>query len=166
LSLALVGIIYSCDPCMKKFKRLSTLKIHIFSHIKDAKIFKCPKTTCESGFKSQAIAIKHIQHFHREDRVSLIELLKRSKYTTIFRSFTALIDYHNYLNIKNPFLDNFCFGCFSYPRSMVEHPCTKMFYNLQQCPACKCEVESGCLGVHVMSDECCRQGILVKDFDG
>lgn len=157
--------IYSCDLCMKKFKRLSTLKIHIFSHIRDAKIFKCPKTSCDSGFKSQSIATKHILHFHRDEKAGLIEILKRSKFSSVFRSFTALIDYFKLYKTPNPFIGAFCFGCFTYPRSMNDHPCTKMFYSLTQCPSCKGDVQHGDLERHVFSVDCTRPGISIKDVN-
>ncbi|KAM0678541.1 hypothetical protein BDAP_000944 [Binucleata daphniae] len=158
---------YSCDPCMKKFKRLSTLKIHIFSHIKDADIFKCPKVNCDSGFKSQSIAIKHIQHFHDTDKHILIEHLKISKFSSIFRSYTTLLDYYKtyHPNMFNPFLGNFCFGCFTYPRSLKDHPCSKVFYSLTQCPTCRKEIICGELENHVVTEYCIRTIPNVKDFE-
>ncbi|KAM0673158.1 hypothetical protein GVAV_003320 [Gurleya vavrai] len=158
---------YTCDPCMKRFKRLSTLKIHIFSHIKDAYIFKCPRINCEAGFKSQSIAIKHISHFHGNDRTALVDHLKRSKFSSIFRSYTALIDYYKLFhpNTVNPFLGSFCFGCFTYPRSFREHPCTRMFFSLTQCPSCKEEIVMGELEKHVESDNCKRNTITIKEID-
>lgn len=155
--------IYSCEPCMKRFKRLSTLKIHIFSHIQDAEIFKCPKISCDSGFKSLSIAIKHIMHFHREGRKNMVEHLKKSKYINVFRSYTALIDYFK-TERSNPFKGSFCFGCFTYPRSMNEHPCSGIFYALTQCPACRMEVKVDCLEIHVHEDECKRTPVKKKDL--
>lgn len=155
---------FVCEPCSKKFKRLSTLKIHIFSHIKEAKIFRCPKTSCNSGFKSLSIATKHILHFHRDERNNLIEHLKKAKFTNVFRSFTALLDYYKPM-ATNPFKGSFCFGCFTYPRSMPNHPCTGMFYSLTQCPACRMEVKAKGLEAHAYSDECKRAGVSVKDFE-
>ncbi|KAM0688173.1 hypothetical protein COBT_000569 [Conglomerata obtusa] len=159
--------IFSCDPCMKKFKRLSTLKIHIFSHIKEAYIFKCPKVNCETGFKSQSIAIKHIQHFHANEKAILIEHIKRSKFSSVFRSYTTLLDYYRkyHPNTTNPFIGNFCFGCFTYPRSLKDHPCSKMFYSLTQCPSCRCDVSFGELGSHVESTYCIRMIPVVRDFE-
>lgn len=155
---------YTCEPCMKLFKRLSTLKIHIFSHIKEAKIFRCPKKSCNSGFKSLSLATKHILHFHRDEREILIENLKKAKYNNVFRSYTALLDYYK-KDEKNPFKGSFCFGCFTYPRSMSNHPCSGLFYALTQCPACKTEVKSSELEKHVYSSECLRSGVSLKEFE-
>ncbi|TBU09326.1 hypothetical protein CWI36_0040p0050 [Hamiltosporidium magnivora] len=156
--------IFNCDLCSKKFKRLSTLKIHVFSHLKSASIYDCPKNICNCSFKSLSLILKHIRSVHSSEKERLTNQVFNSRFLSTFRSYLALNDYYDSdknLGV-NPFIEKFCFGCFTYPKSVDNHPCTSTYFNLSSCPACRCEISKGSLKVHCFSSECKRLKPEVK----
>lgn len=154
----------SCDLCMRKFKKLSSLKLHIFSHIEYADVFTCPISGCGIGLKDTGAATRHLTEFHQISKPNTEMVLSDQKWSYHFKSYLALCDFYKLSNQEenNVFKDAFCFGCFTFPISLEMHPCNGRYTNLLVCPACNLNIEWQSLKNHSLSDECIRKVSRIK----
>lgn len=157
---------FLCNVCMRRFKRLSSLKLHIFSHIYHVDIFECPMINCYTRFKDMPSTIGHIRHTHNTFEEALIAIAKDQKWTYNFKCFLALNDFYvlTKQEDKNVFRGAFCFECFTFPVSFEMHPCSRKYTNITLCPACTLTISPGTLKKHSLSSECKRKIPIIKRF--
>ncbi|ELA46090.1 hypothetical protein VCUG_02425 [Vavraia culicis subsp. floridensis] len=131
---------FQCIRCKFYFKRLSTLKIHMISHLKRANFFNC--TRCNLAYKSCSLVKKHCLKEHNEIvlDVKYSELRIFVAFLSIFREF------------YNPFVDSFCLNCFTYPKSLNLHPCKGRYAKEKTCMLCGDSTDS--VRKHILGGVC------------
>ena len=159
-------IALSCKICIRDFKRLSSLRLHILSHIAQADIFVCPMIGCSKGFKFFGTVTNHIYRFHKEFKYSLNEILRKQNWSCRFKCYLLLYDFYKLTKQEdaNVFRDAFCFDCFTYPVSLKMHPCTFVYSALLICPACKLCIPWKRLRDHCFSSECTRKTPVLEEL--
>lgn len=155
---------FLCNVCMRHFKRLSSLKLHIFSHIYHVDIFECPMIGCCRGFKDLPGTKDHIRLAHSTYEDVLVAIAKDQRWSYNFKCFLALNDFYvlTKQEDKDVFRTAFCFECFTFPVSLEMHPCSRKYSSISFCPACSLAVSPGTLRKHCLGSECKRKVPIIK----
>ncbi|ELQ74150.1 Zn-finger [Trachipleistophora hominis] len=131
---------FQCVRCKFYFKRLSTLKIHMISHLKRADFFGC--TRCDSAYKTYSLLKKHGLKEHKERIFDVNHSELR-----IFVAFLSIFS-----DFYNPFVDSFCFNCFTYPKSLKLHPCKGKYFSEKKCMLCGDKMKD--IKEHILNGAC------------
>lgn len=131
---------YQCIRCKFHFKRLSTLKIHVISHLGGANFFNC--TRCTHTYKSYYLLKRHGLKEHKE-------LIPNNNYSElkIFITFLKI-----FCECYNPFVSSFCFNCFTYPKNVQLHPCKGKYVYTKVCMLCGSTISS--IKEHILNGYC------------